>query len=156
MNAFTRLAAIFVGLANLAVLIMLEGVDPAVQRGDVVWSQALLPVVLAVVVAGLLTSEIVLRWFKQSALAEECSERCGVVIGAVCLGGASMGGLLVPALTPGAVLAGGESEITPAAVSAVLIYALFSVFYGAAMGFLEGMFIAVPLGRILGLFGNRS
>ena len=53
MNAFTRVAAIFVVLANLAVLIMLEGVDPIVQRGDVVWSQALLPVVLAVVVAGL-------------------------------------------------------------------------------------------------------
>jgi len=115
MNAFTRVAAILVGLANLAVLIMLKGVDPVVQRGDVVWSQALLLVVLAVVVAGLLTSEIVLRWFKQSALAEECSERCGVVIGAVCLGGASMGGLLVPALALGAVLAGGESEITPAA-----------------------------------------
>jgi hypothetical protein len=107
----------------------------------VAWSQAL-PVVLAVVVAGLLTSEIVLRWFKQSALAEECSEPCGIVIGAVCLGGASMGGLLVPALTLGAVLAGGESEITPAAVSAALIYVL------------EGMFITVTLGGILGLFGN--
>src|SRR5215203_5097973 len=131
MNAFTRLTAVFVGLVNVAVLVMLEGVDSVVQRGDVVWSQAL-PVVLAVVVAGLLTSEIVLRWFKQSALAEECPERCGLVIGAVCLGGASMGGLLVPALALGAVLAGGESEITPAAVSAVLIYALFSVLYGAA------------------------
>src|SRR5215210_7671513 len=154
-NAFTRLAAIFVGLANLAVLVMLEGVDSVVQRGDVAWSQAL-SVVLAVVVAGLLTSKIVLRWFKQSALAEECPERRGIVIGAVSLGGALMGGLLVPALALGAVLAGGESKITPAAVSAVLIYALFSVLYGAAMGFVEGMFLAVPLGHILGLFRNRS
>ena len=70
MNAFTRLAAIIVGLVNLAALVILEGVDSVVQRGDVVWSQAL-PLVLAVVVAGLLTSEIVLRWFKQSTLAEE-------------------------------------------------------------------------------------
>jgi hypothetical protein len=155
MNAFTRLAAIFVGLTNLAVLVMLEGTDSVVQRGDVMWSQAL-PVVLAVVVAGLLTSEIVLRCFKQSALAEEYSERCGVVIGAVCLGGASMGGLLVPALALGAVLVGGEPEITPAAVSAVLIYTLFGALYGAAMGFLEGMFLAVPLGSILRLFRNRG
>jgi len=55
-----RLAAIFVGLVYLAVLVMLEGVESIVQRGDVVWSQAL-AVVLAVVSAGLLTSEIVLR-----------------------------------------------------------------------------------------------
>lgn len=41
MNTFTRLAAIFVGLANLADLVMLEGVDSVVQRGDVMWSQVL-------------------------------------------------------------------------------------------------------------------
>ena len=67
-----------------------------------------------------------------------------------------MGGLLVPALALGAVLAGGESEINTADTAAVFIYALISVLYGAAMGFLEGMFLAVPLGNILGLFRNRS
>ena len=151
MNAFTRLAAVLIGLANLAVLVMLQGVDSVVQRGGVVWSQVL-PVVFAVVVAGLLTSEIVLRCFKQSALAEEYLERGGVVIGAVCLGGALMGGLLVPALALGEVLVGGESEITPAALVAVLIYTLFGVLYGAAIGFLEGMLLAVPLGSILNRF----
>ena len=60
MNVFTRFAAVFVGLANLAVLAALNGTDFTLQNGDVMWDQAL-PVVLAVVVAGLLTSEIVLR-----------------------------------------------------------------------------------------------
>ena len=52
-----RFAAVFVGLVNLAILATLNGVGTAARRGDVTLDYAL-PVVLAVILAGLLTSEV--------------------------------------------------------------------------------------------------
>ncbi len=49
-----RFAAVFVGLVNLAILAALNGVGTAARMGDV----TLLTVVLAVILVGLLTSEV--------------------------------------------------------------------------------------------------
>ncbi len=66
---FARFSAVFVGLANLTVLTVLSNSDYSAWR-SVTWTEAL-PFVIAVVVAGLVTSEIFLGRFKPLALKEE-------------------------------------------------------------------------------------
>ena len=107
---FTRLAAVFVGLVNLIILVDPDSVVASYQKGNVGWYEALLPV-LAVVIAGLATSEIVLRWLKPVALADKFSHRYGVSVLVVCLGGAIMGFLLAAALTLNRVLVPGPDEL---------------------------------------------
>ena len=53
---------------------------------------------LAAVLAGLLTSEIVLRQFKRPILSEKFFDRYAIVVLVVCLGGTLMGGLLAAML----------------------------------------------------------
>jgi hypothetical protein len=57
-----RLAAISVELTNLVVIAGLFGNRSLSQKADALWNEAL--PVLAPVVAGLVTSEIILRWFR--------------------------------------------------------------------------------------------
>jgi hypothetical protein len=60
MAAFSRLVAIFIGLANLVVLVGLSEGYAAVLGGNVAWIEVL-PFVLAAEGAGLVAAEIVLR-----------------------------------------------------------------------------------------------
>ena len=99
---FTRLAAIFVGLANLIVLTVLSSSDSSAWR-NATWTEAL-PFVAAVVVAGLVTSEIVLRWLRSAVLAEKFLDRYANSVVVVCLGRVMMGFLLTYAITLNALL----------------------------------------------------
>ena len=99
MAIFGRLAAVTVGLTNLALLAGLSrselngvGVYPFFWwTAEVAWNEAL-PSVLLVVAAGLLTSEIVLK--KLEPLRGSFSGRYGVMVSALCLGGTLTGFLL--------------------------------------------------------------
>ncbi len=97
MAAFTRLTAVFVGLVNLVIVASSGGYGAPLWTGDVTWAGAIRSV-LAVVFAGLLTSEIVLRWFRRPMLDEKFFVRYGVAVSALALGGVLMGGLLTAVL----------------------------------------------------------
>ncbi len=157
---FARFSAVFVGLANLTVLTVLSNSDYSAWR-SVTWTEAL-PFVIAVVVAGLVTSEIFLGRFKPLALKEEFFDRYRVMVGTVCLGGVVSGGLVGGLLLLGDLPAGGSLTITGlvsmvlTAVPVVLLSGFFGALYGAALGFIEGLFLAFPLAAILGRMRNGS
>lgn len=156
---FTRFAAIFVGLANLAFLAILFDSDSSAWR-NVAWTEAL-PCVIAMVVAGLVTAEIFLRRFRPLALKEEFFDRYRVMVGTVCLGGVVSGGLVGSLLLLGDSSAGGSLTITGLISTvlmtvSVMLLSGFLASYGAALGFIEGLFLAFLLAAILGLFGDRG
>jgi hypothetical protein len=153
-TAFTRLAGVFVGLVNLLVLADPNGVVIAYQMGNVGWYEAL-PPVLAVMIAGLVTSEVVLRWLEPVALAEKFSHRYGISVFAVCLGGTLMGFLLAAALTLNRVLVPGPDTLLER-IPVSLIPGLVGAVFGLGLGLVEGLFLALPLAVILGRFRNRS
>jgi hypothetical protein len=148
MAAFSRLVAIFIGLANLVVLVGLTEGYAAVLGGNVAWIEAL-PFVLVAVGAGLAAAEIVLRWFRASAHGEEFSNRYGIMVFAVSLGGLLMGVLLPVTFAFDLVLNGGEPlprlEQRPEALLFALLAGFFGALYGVALGFIEGLFLAFPL-----------
>ncbi len=113
MAAFTRLAAVLVGLANLVVLAGSNGVVTAFQSGNVGWNGALPPVLAA----GLVTSGIILRWLRPVALAEKFRDRYAFLVIVVCLGGTLMGFLLAAALTLNRTLVPGP----PAVLDLILV-----------------------------------
>ncbi len=121
---------------------------------------------VAVVIAGLVTSKIFLGRFRPLALKEEFFDRYRIMVGTVCLGGVASGGL-VGGLLGGLLLlddssVGGSLTVTGLispilmAVPLVLLTGFFGVLYGAALGFIEGLFLAFPLAAILGLFRRAS
>jgi hypothetical protein len=139
---FTKLAAVFVGLVNLIILVDPDNVVASYQKGNVGWYEAL-PPVLAVVVAGLATSEVVLRWLKPVALADKFSHRYGISVFAVCLGGAIMGFLLAAALTLNRVLIPGPDELL-VRIPVSLIPGLVGATFGLVLGLVEGLILALP------------
>lgn len=159
MAAFSRLVAIFIGLANLVVLVRLTEGYAAVLGGNVAWIEAL-PFVLAAEGAGLVAAEIVLRWFRASALGEEFFNRYGIMVFAVSLGGLSMGVLLPVAFAFDLVLNGGEPlprlEQIPEALQFALLAGFFGALYRVALGFIEGLFLTFPLAAILGRLRSRE
>ena len=154
MTTFSRLAAIFVGMANLAVLAWLSD-NSHIRRGDVAWWIETLPAMLIVVIAGLVTSEIVLR--RSKPLREKFSDRYGVMLFAVGLGGMLMGGLLAGLFALNGVLCPGLSTI-PERILVALLSGLVDAAFGLELGLAEGLILAFPLAAILGLLrnGDRS
>ena len=114
------------------------------------------------VVAGLVTAEIFLRRFRPLSLKEEFFDRYRVMVGRVCLGGVVSGGLVGSLLLLGDSSAGGSLTITGListvlmTVSVMSLSGFFGVLYGAALGFIEGLFLAFPMAAILGLFEDRG
>jgi hypothetical protein len=111
--------------------------------------------VLAVVVAGLATSEAVLRRPKPVVLADKFSRLHGISAFTVCFGGAIMGFLVVAALTLDRVLVPEPDELlvrTPVSFIPGLVWAAF----GLVLGLVEGLILALPLEAILGRFRNRG
>jgi len=149
---FARLTAVFVGLANLTFLAVQNGVGAAIQRGDATWNNAF-PVVLAVIVAGLLISEIVLRRF--TLLGEEFSQRYLIVVLAWGLGGALTGGLVAAALALNGALVIGSATLLER-IAAAIVSALVGAGAGGVLGVAEGLLLALPLAAILGLFRRTS
>lgn len=149
---FARLATVSIGLVNLAFLAIQNGVDDAMRRGDVTWNNAL-PVVLAVVVAGLVTSEITLR--RLEPFGEEFFHRYRIMVLALGLGGMLTGGMVTAALAlNGALLI--EPATLLVRVAAALLFGLVDGASGAVLGLLEGLILAFPLAAILGRFRNTN
>lgn len=164
MGLFVRSAAVFVGLANLLILsapalrdALLSGGDLADRSGGAVWGPILLSV-LAVVIVGLATSEIVLRWMRPAIFAERFLDRYFNSVVVVCLGGVIMGGLLAYVLTLNVFLHGPFSISGPVEMMESLLRSLGPGLLGAAfglgLGLVEGLILAFPLAAILGRFGN--
>lgn len=151
MGIFVRVAAVLVGLTNLAALAGLNSVGEAIRRGDVTWEYDALPVVLAVAVAGLATSEIVLRWLGASITARGFAPRYRASVFAVGLGGALMGFLLAYVLTVERVLGPGPPSI-PGLVLVALGPGLVGLAFGLVLGLAEGFILALPLAAVLGTF----
>ncbi len=153
---FIRTAAVLVGLANLVVLVDLFGGSP-VARGTVWGTVSLyeaLPPFLAVVVAALLTSEVVLRGFGPLIVSGRFSRRYAVVAGAVCAGGALAGVLLSAVFVVQGSL-GSTDLLTPAQrIPAAAYTAVLGAQYGGLLGLLEGLVLAFPLAAVLGRFGR--
>ncbi|CAA9430602.1 MAG: hypothetical protein AVDCRST_MAG37-571 [uncultured Rubrobacteraceae bacterium] len=131
---FTRLVAVFIGLTNLAVLAGLNGVDSVtLQREDVGLNEILPPVL-----AGLVTSEIVLRRLRSATLAEKFSDRYANSVFVVCLGGTLIGFLLGAALTLNRMLVPGPPEVLERMLVSLapgLVGAAFGLVLGLAGGF---------------------
>ena len=139
---FLRISAVFVGLANAAVLYGFGDESPA-RKGEVAWSVVLL-YALAAVVAGLLAAEFLLRPMRRLLEGGFFLRYAAAVLG-VCLGGALTSALL----TFGTLLSIGSlgEAWTLVFVSASL---------GGTLGLIEGLVLALPLAAILGRFRGRS
>ena len=125
-----------------------DGVVASYRKGNVGWYEAL-PPVLAVVIVGFTTSEVILRWLKPEALADKFSHRYGISVFTICLGGAIMGFLLAAALTINRVLVPGPDELL-VRLPASFIPGLVGAALGQVLGLVEGLIVALPLAAILG------
>ena len=134
MANFVRLTAVSVGLVNVLVV---GSSGPAFAFAELESSVPVLALVLRAVVAGLVVSEIALR-FARPALQGGFLLRCGIVVSAVCLGGLIFGAsLLLGALFDGSV-----------PVEGVLVAAALGAVFGLALGAAEGL--VLPLAALLG------
>ena len=150
MATFARLAAIFVGLVNLAILAGLFDADSSLRRGEVTLGEAFVPV-LAVVVAGLASAEIVLKKLGQLVYADGFYERYAAALVAVSLGGTFSGGLLAAAWHLDGTMAAMPASIYDITVGTLLVV-LLGIVYGGGLGVIEGLILSFPLAAILGLF----
>jgi hypothetical protein len=138
---FVRVAAVLVGLANLVgvVLWVVGGLDILGGEGaSSLWET--LPSVLAAVVAGLVTSQIVLRAFDLPG--QGFWHRYRVVVMSVCIGGMIEGGLLAWVFSVDGTLFP-ESPLSfypnPVAVLGALLYTLLVGLLGAGIGLVIGL-----------------
>lgn len=152
---FARFSAVVVGLANFAVIAGWNG-DTFLWWMDLTWTEAL-PSALLVVAVGLLTSEVVLR--KLRPFRESFSDRYGIMVAALCLGGTLTGFFLTFLFAIDGTL-GAEVNITLETMPYMMIGGSRSGLVGAMFGFwlgiAEGLILAFPLAAILGLFVPRD
>lgn len=111
-------------------------------------------------VAGLVTSEIVLRWLRSAVLAEKFLDRYANSVVVVCLGGVMMGFLLAYAITLNALLLAPSSVSGPMEMLEWMLRAFGPGLVGAAlglgMGLTEGLILAFPLAAVLGRLRDRG
>ena len=165
---FVRIAAILAGLANLVGVILwfvgglyVLGGESASSLGEAV------PSVIAAVLAGLLTSQIVLRAFELPG--QRFWQRYWVVVMSVCIGGAmegamlgwvfSLDGTLFPEAPPGTPWFDAGDPLLLLAqlanVARVLLGAgAVGAMMGVALGLAEGLVIALPLAAAVGVFSD--
>jgi hypothetical protein len=152
MRIFLVASAIFVGLANQYVIG--TGGAPS-ELADNDWAKFTL-ILLAVVVAGFVTFETLLRLARQWLLSSRFFLRYVVMVFGICLGGILQGGLLAFIAS----LSGGSSNIygvVPDTIEATLgglVVGFIGAVIGGALGLAEGLVLAMPLAAILGLFRN--
>lgn len=160
LRGFVRMAAVLVGLASMVGVVVwwVGGLSVLGGEGESSLREAL-PSAISAVLAGLLTAEIVLRAFALPG--RGFSRRYGLVIAAVCIGGAiegamlgpvfSLDGTLFPAAPPGSTMADplGLVGVTLGAgvVGAVL---------GLAAGLALGVVLGAPLATLLGAFSDEG
>jgi hypothetical protein len=152
---FVRVAAVLVGLANLVGVVLWDigGLDILGGEGtSSLWET--LPSVLAAVVAGLVTSQIVLRAFE--LLGKGFWRRYWVVVMSVCIGGMIEGGLLAWVFSLDGTLFPSPLYFYPnlVALLGTLLYTLLVGLLGAGIGLViglaEGLVIGLPLAAMLG------
>lgn len=154
MDTFVRLSAILVGLTNAAVFAL--GADKPLDDAFLYLLGELPPwplvalYALSAILAGLLASEIVLR-FVQGGLRGDFYARHLTMVLAVSVGGMLLGKFLVSvsALTNGAVP-------MPDRLVGVLVATPIAGFVGGWLGFAEGLLLGFPLAVVLGLFRGRG
>jgi hypothetical protein len=160
---FVRGAAVLVGLAGLVGVVVwfVGGLYVLGGEGESSLREAV-PSVIAAVLAGLLTSEIILRAFDLPG--RDFGHRYGVVVASVCIGGAiegamlgwvfSLDGTLFPE-TPGTYA--GEPLRLLAGLARVLLGAgLVGAVIGLAVGLAVGSVLGVPLAKLLGAFSDEG
>jgi hypothetical protein len=147
---FVRAAAIFVGLMNAAMFGLIPDVphDEALMAfpGDLPPWPDLSLYALSAVVAGLLVSEIVLR-FMRPALLGDFYVRYWVMALAVFLGGVLLGALIISA----SVLLD-EATTVENKIAGLPFRVVFGAMLGGVLGFAEGFVLAIPLAAALGPF----
>jgi hypothetical protein len=129
--------------------------------GDRVSFLDALPSVLAVLVAALATSELVLRRSGQNIVSEHYALRYAAALGALCIGGALAGGLLAALWAVDGTMAADPPPgyfYSPANLLGAIVGSLPVGVLGAGVGgffgLLEGAVLAFPLAAILGRFGD--
>ena len=154
MATFARLAGIIVGSVNLAVLAGVFDADSSLRRGEVALGEALVPV-LAVVVAGLASVEIVLKKLGPLVHADGFYDRYAAALVALSLGGTFSGGLLAAVWHLDGTVAAVPTSIYDITVGMLFVVLLGSVF-GGGLGVIEGLILSFPLAAILGLFRRED
>ena len=155
-----RVAAVLAGLANLVGVVVwfaggLRGLGG--ESASSLWEA--IPSSIAAVLAGLLTSQIVLRAFELPG--RILSHRYWVVVAAFCLGGAIEGGLLGWVFSmDGTLFPGPSSEFYaghPLRLLGDLAWSLLGgglvgAVFGLVIGLAEGLVLAFPLAAAVGAF----
>lgn len=151
MRIFLIVAAVLVGLAN-ATLYSLIGnntFDNLFEWQRDPWSLYVLYALCAVFV-GLLISGSALR-FAEDDLQDRFFARYGVMVLAICLGGAVLAVFLTLAT-----FMFDERSYVPGRVSETFYSLAMVAIPGAMLGAVEGVVLAFPLAWLLGLFGKRG
>ncbi len=155
---FVRVAAVLVGLANLAALPLWFG-NPYALRDETSLGETLAPV-LAALIAGLATSEIVLRVFELPG--RSSFYRYSVVATSVSLGGAIMGAPLSVQFAIDGTLGADPPPALYADPFALLLalvstlpVGLVGAVFGLVIGMAEGLVLALPLAAGLGAIRER-
>jgi hypothetical protein len=145
MKVFLRSASVFVGLANIYVLMLIGGGPTIPDRIKV--GPMLFLLLFCAVGGGLLAAEIVLRTGR-SALEGEFLPRYAIMMGTMSLGGAVFGALYALGVSFGGSLS--LIEWVFVAFGGMIVGAVV----GGMLGVVEGLLLALPLAAILGLFRN--
>lgn len=151
--AFVRIAGVLLGMANAAMYTLTadKPLDDAFLYffGDIPPWPVIFLYAISAAGAGLLTSAVVLR-FMQPGLRGNFFARYGVMVLAVCLGGAVLSVLLSALTYSFDDHLSAINRITWAVSSLP-----FDVVAGGVLGAAEGVILAFPLAAMLGLFRGR-
>ncbi len=145
---FLRIVAISVGLANIYIVGLIGGA-PAIPTNLTSSPALLLATVLYAVVAGLVASEVVLR-FMRPALRDGFFLRYIVMVLVV-----SLGGVIFGALVALGALFEGSLEMADRIIVFV-VSGVVGALFGGTLGAVEGLILGLPLAAILGLFRNDA
>jgi len=151
MRIFLMAAAVLIALAN-AILYSLIGNNTFTNLFDFhldPWSLSAL-YVLCAIFAGLLVAGGLIG-FAEKVLGESFFARYGVMVLAICIGGAMLA-ILLTTVT----YLFDEAAYVPRATSETIYTLVLVTIPGATLGAIEGVILAFPLAWLLGLFEERA
>jgi hypothetical protein len=151
MRIFLMAAAVLIALAN-AILYSLIGNNTFTNLFDFhldPWSLSAL-YVLCAIFAGLLVAGGLIG-FAEKVLGESFFARYGVMVLAICIGGAMLA-ILLTTVT----YLFDDAAYVPRAASETIYTLVLVTIPGATLGAIEGVILAFPLAWLLGLFKERN
>ena len=151
MRIFLMAAAVLIALSN-AILYSLIGNNTFTNLFDFhldPWSLSAL-YVLCAIFAGLLVAGGLIG-FAEKVLGESFFARYGVMVLAICVGGAMLA-ILLTTVT----YLFDEAAYVPRATSETIYTLVLVTIPGATLGAIEGVILAFPLAWLLGLFEERA